>query len=195
MRDQARRLQLSRLHEPEEHGYRRRVHESRRDRDIAVPECLEMQLYRLPVHAHVRQAASHREDGLTDVKGGGNADRFDRDIDAGAVCQPHHVINSRAIGAIDDRRGFGIEEDPIDRLFTSSDKRLARALLLMARYGEPEVSHSALPRVSQQLLAETVGATRSRVNVFMNKFRRLGFIDYNGALKINNSLLTVVLRD
>jgi CRP-like cAMP-binding protein len=65
----------------------------------------------------------------------------------------------------------------------------------MARYGEPQVSHRALPRVSQQVLAETVGTTRSRVNFFMNKFRKLGFIDYNGALKINNSLLTVVLRD
>lgn len=92
-------------------------------------------------------------------------------------------------------RNIRIEEDLIDQLFNSTEKRLARALLLMARYGEPEVSHRALPRVSQQLLAETVGTTRSRVNFFMNKFRKLGFIDYNGALKINNSLLTVVLRD
>lgn len=92
-------------------------------------------------------------------------------------------------------RNIRIEEDLIDQLFNSTEKRLARALLLMARYDEPEVSHRALPRVSQQLLAETVGTTRSRVNVFMNKFRELGFIDYNGALKINNSLLTVVLRD
>ena len=93
------------------------------------------------------------------------------------------------------KRNIRIEEDLIDQLFNSAEKRLARALLLMARYGEPDVSHRALPRVSQQLLAETIGTTRSRVNFFMNKFRRLGFIEYNGALKINNSLLTVVLRD
>lgn len=92
-------------------------------------------------------------------------------------------------------RNIRIEEDLVDQLFNSTEKRLARALLLMARYGEPEASHRVLPRVSQQLLAERVGTTRSRVNFFMNKFRKLGFIDYNGALKINNSLLTVVLRD
>ena len=93
-------------------------------------------------------------------------------------------------------RNIRIEEDLIDQLFNSSEKRLARTLLLLARYGEPEASHRALPIVSQELLAEMVGTTRSRVNFFMNKFRRLGFIDYNnGGLKIHNSLLTVVLRD
>ncbi|MDP1569696.1 MAG: Crp/Fnr family transcriptional regulator [Vicinamibacterales bacterium] len=92
-------------------------------------------------------------------------------------------------------RNIRIEEDLIDQLFNSTEKRLARTLLLLARYGEPEVSHRALPRVSQELLAEMVGTTRSRVNFFMNKFRRLGFIDYNGVLKINNSLLSVLLRD
>jgi CRP/FNR family transcriptional regulator, cyclic AMP receptor protein len=92
-------------------------------------------------------------------------------------------------------RNIRIEEDLIDQLFNSTEKRLARTLLLLARYGEPEVSHRALPKVSQELLAEMVGTTRSRVNFFMNKFRRLGFIDYNGALRINNSLLSVVLRD
>src|SRR3954462_5740641 len=80
-------------------------------------------------------------------------------------------------------------------LFNSTEKRLARTLLLLARYGEPEASHRALPRVSQATLAEMVGTTRSRVNFFMNKFRRLGFIEYNGGLKINNSLLSVVLKD
>ena len=85
--------------------------------------------------------------------------------------------------------------DLIDHLFNSSEKRLARTLLLLARYGEPGESHRSLPRVSQEVLAEMVGTTRSRVNFFMNKFRKLGFIDYNGALKINNSLLSVVLRD
>jgi CRP/FNR family cyclic AMP-dependent transcriptional regulator len=77
----------------------------------------------------------------------------------------------------------------------SSEKRLARTLLLLARYGEPEASHRTLPRVSQETLAEMVGTTRSRVNFFMNKFRKLGFIEYNGGLKINNSLLSVVLRE
>ena len=92
-------------------------------------------------------------------------------------------------------RNIRIDEDLIDQLFHSSEKRLARTLLLLARYGEPEVSHRTLPKVSQETLAEMVGTTRSRVNFFMNKFRKLGFIEYNGGLKINNSLLTVVLRD
>ena len=92
-------------------------------------------------------------------------------------------------------RNIRIEEDLIDQLFNSSEKRLARTLLLLARFGEPELSHRALPRVSQETLAEMVGTTRSRVNFFMNKFRKLGFIEYNGGLKINNSLLSVVLRD
>ena len=92
-------------------------------------------------------------------------------------------------------RNIRIEEDLIDQLFNSSEKRLARTLLLLARYGEPEASHRTLPRVSQETLAEMVGTTRSRVNFFMNKFRKLGFIEYNGGLKVNNSLLSVVLRD
>ena len=92
-------------------------------------------------------------------------------------------------------RNIRIEEDLIDQLFNSSEKRLARTLLLLARYGEPEAMHRTLPRVSQEMLAEMVGTTRSRVNFFMNKFRKLGFIEYNGGLKVNNSLLSVVLRD
>jgi CRP/FNR family transcriptional regulator, cyclic AMP receptor protein len=94
-------------------------------------------------------------------------------------------------------RNIRIEEDLIDQLFNSSEKRLARTLLLLARFGEPEASHRTLPRVSQETLAEMVGTTRSRVNFFMNKFRKLGFIEYNGSLriKVNNSLLSVVLRD
>ena len=92
-------------------------------------------------------------------------------------------------------RNIRIEEDLIDQLFNSSEKRLARTLLLLARYGEPEASHRTLPRVSQETLAKMVGTTRSRVNFFMNRFRKLGFIEYNGGLKINNSLLSVVLRD
>jgi CRP/FNR family transcriptional regulator, cyclic AMP receptor protein len=92
-------------------------------------------------------------------------------------------------------RNIRIEEDLIDQLFNSSEKRLARTLLLLARYGKPEASHRTLPKVSQETLAEMVGTTRSRVNFFMNKFRKLGFIEYNGDLKINNSLLSVVLRE
>jgi CRP-like cAMP-binding protein len=92
-------------------------------------------------------------------------------------------------------RNIRIEEDLIDQLFNSSEKRLARTLLLLARYGEPGASHRVLPKLSQETLAEMVGTTRSRVNFFMNKFRKLGFIEYNGELRINNSLLSVVLRD
>ncbi|HEY7497533.1 MAG TPA: Crp/Fnr family transcriptional regulator [Vicinamibacterales bacterium] len=92
-------------------------------------------------------------------------------------------------------RNIRIEEDLIDQLFNSSEKRLARTLLLLARYGEPDASHRTLPRVSQETLAEMVGTTRSRVNFFMNKFRKLGFIEYNGGLKVHNALLSVVLRD
>jgi CRP-like cAMP-binding protein len=92
-------------------------------------------------------------------------------------------------------RNIRIEDDRIDQLFNSSEKRLARTLMLLARYGEPGASHRVLPKMSQETLAEMVGTTRSRINFFMNKFRKLGFIEYNGELKINNSLLTVVLRD
>jgi CRP/FNR family transcriptional regulator, cyclic AMP receptor protein len=91
-------------------------------------------------------------------------------------------------------RNIRIEEDLVDQLFNSTEKRLARTLLLLARHGEPQVSHRALPKVSQELLAEVVGTTRSRVNFFLNKFRKLGFIDYNGALKINNSPECVASR-
>lgn len=92
-------------------------------------------------------------------------------------------------------RNIRIEADLVDQLFNSSEKRLARTLLLLARYGEPGASHRVLPKVSQETLAEMVGTTRSRVNFFMNKFRKLGFIEYNGTLKVNNALLGVVLRD
>jgi CRP/FNR family cyclic AMP-dependent transcriptional regulator len=88
-----------------------------------------------------------------------------------------------------------VEEDLIDQLFNSSEKRLARALLLLARYGEQEHPDRLLPKVSQETLANMVGTTRSRVNFFMNKFRKLGFIEYNGKIKINKSLLTVVLHE
>jgi CRP/FNR family transcriptional regulator, cyclic AMP receptor protein len=88
-----------------------------------------------------------------------------------------------------------VEEDLIDQLFNSSEKRLARTLLLLARYGEADQPLNLLPRVSQETLASMVGTTRSRVNFFMNKFRKLGFIEYNGRIKVNKSLLTVVLHE
>jgi CRP/FNR family transcriptional regulator, cyclic AMP receptor protein len=92
-------------------------------------------------------------------------------------------------------RNIRIEEDLIDQLFNSSEKRLARCLLLLARYGKEDQPHGVLPKVSQETLAEMVGTTRSRINFFMNKFRKLGFIKYNGGLQINSSLLTVVLHE
>jgi CRP/FNR family cyclic AMP-dependent transcriptional regulator len=92
-------------------------------------------------------------------------------------------------------RNVRIEEDLVDQLFNSSEKRLARTLLLLARYGKEDKPHGVLPKISQEVLAEMIGTTRSRVNFFMNKFRKLGFIEYNGGLKINTSLLSIVLHE
>jgi len=92
-------------------------------------------------------------------------------------------------------RNIRIEEDLVDQLFNSSEKRLARALLLLARYGRDDTPVRSIPALSQEVLAEMVGTTRSRVNFFMNKFRRLGFIEYNGGITIKKSLLSVVLHD
>jgi CRP/FNR family cyclic AMP-dependent transcriptional regulator len=92
-------------------------------------------------------------------------------------------------------RNMRIEEDLVDQLFNSSEKRLARTLLLLARYGKPDQTHLVLPRISQETLAEMIGTTRSRVNFFMNKFKKLGFIEYNGGLKVHHSLLTVIVHD
>jgi CRP/FNR family cyclic AMP-dependent transcriptional regulator len=92
-------------------------------------------------------------------------------------------------------RNIRVEEDLVDQLFNSSEKRLARTLLLLARYGKEDQPHGVLPKVSQETLAEMIGTTRSRVNFFMNKFRKLGFIKCNGGLQINSSLLSVVLHD
>ena len=93
------------------------------------------------------------------------------------------------------RRNIRIEEDLVDQLFNSSEKRLARVLLLLARYGTKEATQGKLAKISQATLAEMVGTTRPRVNFFMNKFRKMGFIEYNGGLKVNKSLLSVVLHD
>jgi CRP/FNR family cyclic AMP-dependent transcriptional regulator len=92
-------------------------------------------------------------------------------------------------------RNARVEEDLVDQLFNSSEKRLARLLLLMANFGKEETNERIVAKISQETLAEMVGTTRSRVSVFMNKFRKLGFIEYNGDIQIHNSLLNVVLHD
>jgi CRP-like cAMP-binding protein len=92
-------------------------------------------------------------------------------------------------------RNISIEEDLVDLLFNGIEKRLARKLLLLAKYGTPDHPQKVLPKVSQETLAEMVGATRSRINFFMNKFKRSGFIDYKDGLRINSSLLTAVVQD
>ena len=92
-------------------------------------------------------------------------------------------------------RNTRIEEDLVDQLFNSSEKRLARILLLLTRFGKEEQHELVVPRVSQETLAEMVGTTRSRVSFFMNKFRKLGLIDYNGGLHVHSSLLSIVLHD
>jgi CRP/FNR family transcriptional regulator, cyclic AMP receptor protein len=93
------------------------------------------------------------------------------------------------------KRNVRVEEDLVDQLFNSSEKRLARTLLLIARYGNDEKSEKIAAKVSQETLAEMIGTTRSRVSFFMNKFRKLGFIKYNGGLHVNDSLLRVILHD
>src|SRR4026209_2449388 len=92
-------------------------------------------------------------------------------------------------------RNIRVEADLVDQLFNSSEKRLARVLLLLANFGKDREPEPILPKISQEMLAEMVGTTRSRVSFFMNKFRKLGFIEYNDTLEIHNSLLNVVLRD
>jgi CRP-like cAMP-binding protein len=93
------------------------------------------------------------------------------------------------------QRNIKIEADLVDQLFNSSEKRLARALLILARYGKEGEPETIVAKISQETLAELVGTTRSRVNFFMNKFRKLGFIHYNGGLQVHSSLLNVVLHD
>src|ERR1700675_1322521 len=105
------------------------------------------------------------------------------------VLHEEHALSDRFIRFML-ARNIRIEEDLIDQLFNSSEKRLARTLLLLARYGKEDQPHGVLPKVSQETLAEMIGTTRSRVNFFMNKFRKLGFIQYNGGLQINTSLLS-----
>jgi CRP/FNR family cyclic AMP-dependent transcriptional regulator len=110
------------------------------------------------------------------------------------VLHAEHAFSDRFISYMLSRN-IRVEEDLVDQLFNSSEKRLARTLLLLAQYGKEEKPQKMVPKVSQELLAEMIGTTRSRVNFFMNKFKKLGFIKYNGGLHINTSLLSVVLHD
>jgi CRP/FNR family cyclic AMP-dependent transcriptional regulator len=110
------------------------------------------------------------------------------------VLHAEHALSDRFIAYIL-QRNIRTEEDLIDQLFNSSEKRLARTLLLLARYGNESKPQKVIPKISQETLAEMVGTTRSRVNFFMNRFRKLGFIKYNGTLEINDALLSVVLHD
>ena len=110
------------------------------------------------------------------------------------VLHAEHELSDRFIAYML-ARNIRVEEDLIDQLFNSTEKRLARTLLLLARYGKEDQPEQVLQKVSQEMLAEIIGTTRSRVNLFMNKFRKLGFIEYNGKIKINSSLLTVVLHE
>jgi CRP-like cAMP-binding protein len=110
------------------------------------------------------------------------------------VLHAEHEFSDRFISYMLSRN-IRVEEDLVDQLFNSTEKRLARTLLLLARYGSVDKPQTLLPKISQEMLAEMVGTTRSRVNVFMNKFRKLGFIQYNGKIQVNTSLLSVVLHD
>jgi CRP/FNR family cyclic AMP-dependent transcriptional regulator len=110
------------------------------------------------------------------------------------VLHAEHALSDRFTAYILSRN-IRVEEDLIDQLFNSSEKRLARTLLLLARFGAESQPQQVHPKISQEMLAEMVGTTRSRVNFFMNKFRKLGFIRYNGGLHVHSSLLSVVLHE
>jgi CRP/FNR family cyclic AMP-dependent transcriptional regulator len=110
------------------------------------------------------------------------------------VLHAEHALSDRFITHML-ARNIRVEADLVDHLFNSIEKRLARTLLLLARYGEEDQPDRILQKVSQETLAEMVGTTRTRVNMFMNKFRKLGFIEYNGEIKVNKSLLSVVLHE
>lgn len=123
-------------------------------------------------------------------------------------CTVLRISRKEMVRVLDEEKGFNelfvsyllarnvrIQEDLVDQLFNSSEKRLARTLLLLARFGKEGTPEPVIPKISQETLAEMVGTTRSRVSFFMNRFRKLGFIEYNGTLSIHSSLLNVVLHD
>jgi CRP-like cAMP-binding protein len=105
-----------------------------------------------------------------------------------------HALSDIFVGHLLSRNAR-VQEDLVDQLFNSSEKRLARVLLLLAQFGKDAVPETVIPKISQEVLAEMVGTTRARVNFFMNRFRKLGFIEYNGSIVVNPSLLGVVLHD
>jgi len=110
------------------------------------------------------------------------------------VLHTQHALSDRFISYMLSRV-IRLEEDLINQLFNSTEQRLARALLILARYGKQAQPNTKLPKISQQMLAEMIGTTRTQVNLFMNKFRKLGYIDYDGSLTVHRSLLSVVLHD
>jgi len=110
------------------------------------------------------------------------------------VLHAEHAFSDRFVAYML-ARNIRIEQDLIDHLFNSAEKRLARTLLLLARYGKQEQPQEMVPKISQDTLAGMIGTTRSRINFFMNKFKKLGFIKYNGGLHIDPSLLSVVLHE
>jgi CRP-like cAMP-binding protein len=110
------------------------------------------------------------------------------------VLHQEHALSDLFVAHMVDRHNR-TQADLVDQLFNSSEKRLARALLILSRFGKDGTSETVVPKISQQTLAEMVGTTRSRVNFFMNKFRKLGFVQYNGGLHVNSALLDVVLHE
>jgi CRP-like cAMP-binding protein len=110
------------------------------------------------------------------------------------VLHAEHAFSDRFVSYMLSRN-IRVEEDLVDQLFNSSEKRLARTLLLLARYGQEDAPMGLIPKVAQETLADMIGTTRGRVNFFMNKFRKLGFIHYNGGLQVHKSLLSVVLHE
>jgi CRP/FNR family transcriptional regulator, cyclic AMP receptor protein len=110
------------------------------------------------------------------------------------VLHSEHLLSDRFIAYML-ARNSRVEADLVDQLFNSTEKRLARTLLLLARYGKEDEPEKVLQKISQETLAEMIGTTRSRVNFFMNKFRKLGFIEYNGKIVVNKSLLKIVLHE
>jgi CRP/FNR family transcriptional regulator, cyclic AMP receptor protein len=111
-----------------------------------------------------------------------------------AVLHREHTLSDMFVAYLL-ARNIRYEEDLVDQLFNSSEKRLARILLMLARFGKEGAPEEVIPRISQETLAEMIGSTRSRVSFFMNRFRKLGFIHYNGGLRVHSSLLNVVLHD
>jgi CRP-like cAMP-binding protein len=106
----------------------------------------------------------------------------------------HHAISDIFVSYLLSRN-LRVQEDLVDQLFNSSEKRLARVLLILAQFGKDGMPETVIPKISQEVLAEMVGTTRARVNFFMNRFRKLGFIEYNGSIQVHPSLLNVVLHD